>query len=131
MISKTNYTKKQSRGRGPAPQNDKVVIGDIEFGINDIISVTCPTCMMTMHIRYSNLDNGSGVCLHCASPYNFYGARRKGKLITPRSRSNETNISHTPEPGSDNVRIRHELPLEWGAKSLSQKGIIRFVNYSE
>ena len=47
-----------------------------------------------------------------------------------RSKSNETNITYTPEPGNDSVRIRHELPLEWGAKALSQKGL-RFTQYTE
>ncbi len=126
----TKYTKKLSRSRSYRPQNDKIVIGDNEYGINEIIECICPSCNMVMHIRYRNLDNGAGVCLFCLEPFAFPDVRRKGKLQTPHRNTN-TLISYAPEPDYKDVAIKKELDLQWGAKSLSQKGTIRFTSYEE
>ena len=56
--------------------------------------------------------------------------RKRSKLETPH-KNTETLISTTQTPGFAEVQIKHELSLEWGAKSLSQKGTIKFTSYEE
>ena len=44
---------------------------------------------------------------------------------------NEVAASTTPTIGADDVAIRHEKELVWGAKEISRKGTIKFTHYQE
>jgi ribosomal protein L37AE/L43A len=50
---------------------------------------------------------------------------------TATQHNTETLDSTIPSPHEKDMALKKELNLEWGAKSLSQKGTIRFTDYRE
>jgi hypothetical protein len=124
----TNYTKKHSR-RGSVDKKDKIIIANSG---DDIKEYVCPFCNFILHTRKVN---GEVTCLHCQTEFTIEGTRRKSKIETPH-KNTETLI---PDPrtlyGGNNpgksVSIHHEPDLQWGAKTLSQKGTIKFTSYNE
>lgn len=120
----TKYTKKHSRNRGLDSRNDKVVIAESDDEVKEYI---CPSCS---RIRHTRQLKGELECLHCGEIINIEGTRKRSKLETPH-KNTETLVSTTQTPGFGDVQIKKELDLQWGAKSLSQKGTIRFTSYEE
>ena|SRR5215216_4035495 len=57
--------------------------------------------------------------------------KRKSRLVTPRSKNEETLVAHPPSPHESDVRIKHQPELKSGFLELSKKGTIRFTSYEE
>ena len=106
-------------------RKDKVVIADNSD--SDIKEYICNSCNRIRHTRQSK---GELECLHCGEIINIEGTRRKSKLQTPHQNT-ETLVGSVLTPGFVDVAVKKELDLQGGAKSLSQKGTIRFTDYRE
>jgi hypothetical protein len=124
----TKYTRKHSRDRGLDSRKDKIIIANPAYD-NEIAYYHCDSCSLNIGVRLSNQQE-EVVCSRCGRVIAIQKTRKVSKLTTPH-KNTETLISTTPGPNYKDVAIKHEPDLQWGAKSLAQKGTIKFTSYSE
>jgi hypothetical protein len=101
-----------------------VIISETDDGIKEYV---CSYCSRILQTR---LSEGYVWCNNCSIEFPIKDTRKRSKLETPH-RNTETLVNSISSPHEKEVRIRHETELQWGAKSLSQKGTIRFTDYRE
>jgi ribosomal protein L37AE/L43A len=105
--------------------NKKVVISKPDD--DSVKEYVCNSCRFIIHTRATE---GEITCLHCDDIIVIEGTRKRSKLETPH-KNIEPAITSVPFPNYKDVAIKKKADLQWGAKSLSQKGTIKFTSYEE
>ena len=63
-------------------------------------------------------------------PTDEAGERRRSRIVTPRPKSSETNISMLPKPHDKPVSVHHEPTPKGSFAELQRRGL-RITNYRE
>lgn len=123
-----NYSRKKTR----QAEDTNVIVADTREPV-----YICDRCNAPLN-EIAN-DKGLFICPSCRRTVVPETQQVKRSLpfsnpdeSTATQYNTETLVSTIPSPHEiKDIRIKKTLNLQWGAKALSQKGSIRFTDYSE